>query len=754
MKITILITALICVAAFGKAFAQRQPYDSESRGKVVNERTGNPADGATIRFVPSEEILFADEAGRFVVERDFDSICISGVGLQPLGISREEFLKMKGVIAVPSAAVDLEAVTVTSAPGEVFKSISKLDIALKPIASSQDLLPLVPGLFIGQHAGGGKAEQIFLRGFDLDHGTDINISVDGMPVNMVSHAHGQGYADLHFLIPELIEKVQFQKGPYFPEKGDFTTAGFVAFNTLSVLDSNMVKIEAGQFNTYRGVGMFNLLPEKKFAKRQSAFVAAEGMSSDGYFDNPQNFSRVNLFGKYNAQLNERNNLVFSASYFTSKWNASGQIPERAFRDGLISFFGAIDPNEGGKTGRKNMNVQLNSDLGNGGYLKNQIYLTGYDFELYSNFTFFSVDSINGDQIRQKEKRLQLGYNGSYNKAGFLFNKKITTEIGVNLRFDGTKDSELSRTKDRVTVTDAIMRGDIDQLNTAAYVKESVQLSRKVNIITGLRFDNFNFRYMDALAGNKVSRAERAIVSPKFNIYYQASNKTQFYLSAGKGFHSNDTRVSVLRSGRNILPSVYGSDLGLIWKPFRNLLINPALWYLRLDQEFVYVGDEGIVEPSGRSRRFGADLSVRFQPVRWLFLDFDGNYSHGRAIDEAKGQDLLPLAPRLTSTGGIIYQSRKGLQAGIHYRYMGDRPANEDNSVVAKGYFVTDLVVNFRRPGYEAGFSIINLFDVRWKETQFDTESRLKDEPFPVSEIHFTPGAPFFFKAGFTYFFKY
>jgi outer membrane receptor protein involved in Fe transport len=202
-----------------------------------------------------------------------------------------------------------------------------------------------------------------------------------------------------------------------------------------------------------------------------------------------------------------------------------------------------------------------------------------------------------------------------------------------------------------------------------------------------------------------------------------------------------------------LPAAYGSDLGVFWKPAPNILFNAALWYFYLDQEFVYVGDEAIVEPSGRSRRQGIDLSVRYQPVKWLFIDGDANYCKGRAIDEPKGEDYLPLAPVFTSTGGIAYRGSNGWAASLRYRYMANRPANEDNSVVAKGYFINDLVVNYSRLKFEAGITIQNLLNKRWKETQFDTESRLKDEPQAVSEIHFTPGTPFFLKASIAYFFN-
>jgi len=730
---------------------------SSQQGKLINEGTKLPIDGATVLVRPSGQTVVTNESGNFSFgsfSKEIDSIYISAIGYQSRWIHAFEFKNNRGMISVPRAAVDLATVSIITNPGEQFKPISQLDIRMRPINNSQMVLPMVPGLFIGQHAGGGKAEQIFLRGFDLDHGTDINISVDGTPVNMVSHAHGQGYADLHFVIPELIGDVDFQKGCYFADKGDLTTAGFVDFHTTNVLKNNMVKLEAGQFNTFRSVAMMNLLKDDMIKKGQSAFIASELMYTDGYFDHPQDFNRFNLFGKYFGKIDANNQLMVSLSTFSSKWNASGQIPERALREGLITFFGAIDPNEGGKTSRQNMNIILSSDLKNGGLLKNQVYLTSYDFELYSNFTFFSKDSINGDQIRQKERRILSGYNGSLTLPGFIGANKIVTEIGVNTRFDKTDGSELSRTKQKNVLTAAIKLGNVDQLNVAAYIKETVRLTDRLDVIAGLRTDHFYFRYQDALAGNKISEKTSAAFSPKINFYYKANKSTQFYFSAGKGFHSNDARVSVQSEGRDILPAVYGSDIGVIWKPSPSLLLNSSLWYLHLDQEFVYVGDEGVVEPSGRSRRFGIDVSARYQPIKNIFIDIDGNYSHGRSVDDPKGENYLPLAPRLTSAGGVTYKLKNGFEAGIRYRLMGTRPANENNAVVAKGYFINDMVVKYGRPKFDIDLAIVNILNKRWKETQFDTESRLQNEPFPISEIHFTPGTPFFLKVSFTYFFKY
>lgn len=724
-------------------------------GYIINTAANLGIENATVENLRTNEVVLTDEQGRFFLRGSLlptDTLLVSAVGF---GTSQLTWQKLSGMnmrISLIPKEIRLRELIITNNPVQTNQLISKMDIKMRAINNTQEALRMIPGLFIGQHAGGGKAEQIFLRGFDLDHGTDINISVDGMPVNMVSHAHGQGYADLHFVIPELIANVNFRKGAYYPEKGNFTTTGYVDFRTMDRLPGNSIKLEAGQFNTFRGVGMINLLGKAALQQEQSAFVAAEWIRTDGYFESPQNFKRYNLFGKYHGRLNQQHSLTVSLSTFASDWSASGQIPERAVMNKSIGYFGAVDPTEGGYTARSNVNVQLTTSLRNGGLVKNQLYYSAYDFKLFSNFTFFKADPVNGDQIRQKESRKIVGYNGSYSIAKNVGPVKITSEMGSNIRLDKTNGSELSRTIDKTIVTNPIMFGDITESNVSAYVNETITVSPKFTINTGLRYDHFFNHYKDHLDNRAGGKATAGILSPKLNFFYQPTANTQIYFTNGKGFHSNDTRVVVPQNGLSVLPAAYGSDLGIVTKIRKNLFVNVALWHLYLEQEFVYVGDEGVVEPSGKSRRFGVDLSMRYQPVSHLFFDMDLNYSRGRSIEDPRGQDYLPLAPAFTSIGGLTYKTKRHFSGSVRYRYMGDRPANSDYSIIAKGYFLSDLVLNYTRSKFEAGIAIQNVFNTRWKETQFETESRLKDERAPVSEIHFTPGTPFFLKGSLTYFF--
>ncbi|MGY3793628.1 TonB-dependent receptor plug domain-containing protein [Aquimarina sp. 433] len=625
--------------------------------------------------------------------------------------------------------------------------INKLDMKVNPVNSSQELLQKVPGLFIGQHAGGGKAEQIFLRGFDVDHGTDVSISVDGIPVNMVSHAHGQGYADLHFIIPETIESIRFGKGSYTADQGNFNTAGYVAFNTKDSFENNQIKVEAGQFNTLRTVGLFNFLGASNQGR---GTVALEYLESDGPFDSPQNFNRINFVGKYTTQLQDTQKITFSASHFTCRWDASGQIPNRAIVQGLISRFGAIDDTEGGNTSRTNFNFTYNKYLGDYSSFRTNVFYSLYDFELYSNFTFFLNDPINGDQIRQKEQRNLFGFNSVFNTKKYWDQVEAVFNTGIGLRNDAVKGNELSRTVNRNETLENVSLGTVNETNAYVFADATINFG-KLKITPAVRLDYFKYTYEDALLTPfRIQSESKAIIAPKLRIEYDPIDNLQLFAKSGIGFHSNDTRVVVTQKGEDILPKSYGIDAGINWKPFSKVFLNTTFWYLGLEQEFVYVGDEGIVEPSGETRRFGIDFSGRYQVNDWLFLDTDLTYTHARSVDASDGEDYIPLAPKVTAAGGISIENFNNFSGSLRYRYLGDRPATETNSIVAEGYTVIDMSLNYRWKQFDFSVSLENLLDTEWNETQFATESRLANESEAVEEIHFTPGTPFFAKAGITY----
>jgi len=704
---------------------------------------------AYIYSLNSDAHAHSDISGRFScgqVEVG-DTLLISFVGFETYQlIITDRELDSDVIIQMTEANYKLDQVYISNSLKTV-NQVSTVDLNINPVNSSQEVLRKVPGLFIGQHAGGGKAEQIFLRGFDIDHGTDITLTVDGLPVNMVSHAHGQGYSDLHFLIPETIDKIDFAKGPYYTDKGNFNTAGYVDFQTKDRLEQSSIGFEMGQFNTLRTYGLFDLISTED--PTHDAYIASEYISTDGPVESPQNFHRFNLMGKYNLNL-EADQLTLTASTFSSEWRASGQIPQRLVDAGVITRFGSVDDTEGGKTSRTNLLLDHTKIINNNSFAKTRAFYSQYDFELYSNFTFFLEDPINGDQIRQRESRSIYGIESTlYNT---LTNSPVPVELstGIGLRHDDINDNELSHTLNRTETLENIALGDVNETNIYGFVDAQIELGDWI-INPGARIDYFNFEYTDRLqtlfSNQQVSKAQ---VSPKFNILYNPNPNIQLFFKSGIGFHSNDSRVVVAQEGEEILPSAYGTDIGFIWKPNKNVWINTALWYLLLDQEFVYVGDAGIVEPSGSTRRMGIDFGIRYQLTEELYFDSDFNYTYARSIDEESGENYIPLAPDMTITGGLTYQKDK-FNTSIKYRYLKDRAANEDKSIIAEGYLITDLNANYQfNSKWRIGIVIENLFDQEWNEAQFATESRLQSEVNSVEEIHFTPGTPFFFKANVRY----
>ena len=700
----------------------------------------SPVIGAYITHLNSEHHTHTNELGNFELDGVSigDSLRVTYLGFEtqvlpitttdaPLEIElRESFFDLDAITVRP----DLRSLNVAT----------DIDSRLRPVNSAQDVLRRVPGLIIGQHAGGGKAEQIFLRGFDIDHGTDVAISVEGMPVNMVSHAHGQGYADLHFLIPETIEKIDYGKGPYYADQGNFATAGYVDFSLKDNLDRSLLTAEFGSFNTLRAVGLFDLLD----GERSNAYLATEYILTDGPFESSQHFNRLNLMGRYTTELPGGSKLSFLASHFESKWDASGQIPVRAVESGRIGRFGAIDDTEGGFTGRTNLAGEFLRVVDRNTFVKTNAYYSRYDFELYSNFTFFLEDPVNGDQIRQHEDRELFGFQSEVNHGFNMAGGEGTFKGGIGLRYDNNDDVELSRTRNREEVLEQLQLGDIDESNLFAYAGADLEFGNLL-INPAIRVDHFVFNYVDKLQPTYDRQEQRkSAVSPKLNFLYTVSDRTQLFLKTGIGFHANDTRVVLDRSAAEILPAAYGADLGGVFRPTKRLFLNAALWYLYLEQEFVYVGDAGIVEPSGETRRLGVDVGARYQATDWLFADADVNYAFARSIAEPEGADYIPLAPALTSSGGINVLDHRW-SGGIRYRFVADRPANEDNSIVADGYFVLDANVNYQLGPVTLGIVAENVLDAEWNETQFATESRLQFESAPTEEIHFTPGTPFFLR---------
>ena len=730
------------------------------RGSVLDATTGTPLGGAVIAVLQASapRLASASPAGTFAVRVTGDSaqLVAALIGYAPETLAVAPGRHEPVAFRLAHAALALDPVTVAaertlSSSTAASRLIRELDIRLRPQESSQELLRLAPGLLIAQHAGGGKAEQIFLRGFDADHGTDVAISVDGVPVNMVSHAHGQGYADLHWLIPEVVADVDVHKGPYEAQDGDLATAGAVALHTKDRLSRAEVSTRGGSFSTSHTLA---LLPLGGDAAHAGGYLAFAGHYTNGPFDNPQHYRRYNLFGKWTAAAGSSAELFAAGSGYDARWNASGQIPERAVAAGLITRFGSIDPYEGGNTRRYAATVGLRSAGSGAASWEAQAYAIRYGLRLYSNFSFFLHDSVNGDGIEQDDQRSILGVAATRATASSVFGLSGLLATGIGMRADFI-DLGLFHQRHRVRLETRVS-DHISQQNTHAWIRQDVQLSPRVRLQIGLRGDLFRFAVDDRLVGQSADIPHvsgtrwHGLVSPKLNVAVQVSDRTTVFGNIGSGFHSNDARDVVAASPEStVIARSVGAEFGLrhYWT---GGTIAAALWGTDLESELVYNGDEGTTEPSGRTRRYGLDLEGRVRLTPWLWADADVNVARGRFRDEPQKVNRIPLAPEITSTGGITVRDVSPVVGGLRYRHIGSRAADQAGAIIAHGYTIVELFGTWQIARLQLVITVDNMLDAVWNEAQFATTSRLQHEPTPRTELNFTPGAPRTLQVGVDY----
>ncbi|HXE58530.1 MAG TPA: TonB-dependent receptor [Gemmatimonadales bacterium] len=712
------------------------------RGRVIGAADGTALEAAVVRaLAPAGATVATGPDGGFRLRLGPGPATLAAASI---GFAPETVTVAPGqdtvTIRLDVAPVALEEITLSAERAYSAASsrvVRALDLRLRPRESAQELLRLLPGLVIAQHAGGGKAEQIFLRGFDADHGTDVAISVDGTPVNIVSHAHGQGYADLHFLLPEVVDRVEFRKGPYDPQDGDLATAGAVAFHTRARLARSELELRGGSFGTAH---LRVLAPFGGGVGRPGGYLGLAGHATDGPFDAPQGYRRLAGFGKWTTPLGPERELVVASSGFAARWNASGQVPERAVRAGTISRFGAIDPSEGGSTERYELSAALRSDPGAAQRWELRAYGVRYRFRLYSNFTFFLADTLDGDGIEQVDDRVLAGIQASRVTPGGLVGVRGWRAVGLGLRTDAA-DVELHRQVRRARRTPVAL-ADLSQQHGFAWWREELELASTLRLMLGIRGDVFRFDVSDRMVRPGRS-AERwyGRLSPRASVAQQLGASTTLFAAAGVGFHSNDARAAVRATGPSeALPRAVGAEVGAR-RSWRGGSLAAALWLLDLERELVYQGDEGGTEASGRTRRVGLDLEGRWRLAPWLWLDADLTLARGRFRDAPPGQHRIPLAPAITSAGGLTVRDLGRLTAGLRYRYVGTRPADERGEVRARGYFLAELFAGWGGERFGLVAAVDNLFNATWNEAQFATTSRLRGEGAPVTDLHFTPGAP-------------
>lgn len=754
-----LLKIFFALAFFILIFSNIQSQTLSLYGNVRDKENSLPLESVSVTLDKSHNHSHTDDKGNFYFEKiepGTHALSLEKTGYEAqvvnFTITNNDTLNVQlGSRSISLNEVAIQADMPVSAASSSY--LSQINFLNRPKNSAQDLLRLVPGLFIAQHAGGGKAEQLFVRGFDCDHGTDVATFVDGIPVNMPSHGHGQGYADLHFLIPEVVEGMTIFKGTSSPYYGDFATGAAVNFKTYDSLPASLVQLEAGsvpQVRAITGSRILALLKVPVANNRITSYFAVDDINNRGYFVKTQDFKRLNLFSKITFLINEYSRVQFSVSGFGSSWNASGQIPERAVSQGMIGRYGSIDPHEGGTTQRNNYNLTYNTKLGQGEF-ETQAYSFTYRFKLFSNFTFFLDDTVKGDMIEQDDNRTVKGLNTKYSIGHPLFGLNNTFTMGASFRADEI-ENQLWHAPERIRSV-ARAYALIHQRSNSIYLNEIFRFNQHFRLEAGLRYDYFIFDVEDLLPTDSIHKNYsgfnyQSAINPKLNLIYSVNPKLQFFLNGGSGFHSNDARA-VVQDKIHRLPLAVSAEVGALFH-IKKAVISAALWGMDLNNELVYVGDDGTTEDKGASRRVGIDISCRVQLFSWLFADADINVARCRLTDTLFGpvrktNFYLPLAPSLTSVGGLTVKLKNGFESSIRYRYMESRPANESASVMAHGYSVIDYSADYRFKRCKIGLIIENLFNVNWNEAQFDTETRLRSETQPVEELHYTPGTPFYAK---------
>lgn len=630
--------------------------------------------------------------------------------------------------------------------------IPDIEYLLQPQGRPAQVLRLIPGFVAVEHSGGaGKADQYFLRGFDADHGTDVAFFSDGMPINMRSHAHGQGYTDLNFIIPETIEGLDVNKGAYLPEYGDFATAGAVNFRTRQAVQEGVVQAAGGQFDTQRYLLMFS--PTKD---RVRTLFAAEGYYTNGPFEHDNRYFRGNLLGKMTMNPLGRDELSVTGTFHKAQWNGSGEIPLRAVTDGTIGRFGAIDPSEGGKTIRSTARLNYHYDTPSGGRFFANAYAQYYKFDLYTNFTFFANDPVNGDGFQQSDRRVIYGGDAGYQQRGSLFGMPSSGTVGVQSRVDDihTRLGPQFRRNPLGTTVDT----DILEASYSPFFKAEFQPAPWIRFAGGVRSELFTFNVRnrcETCPEQPAGRSTSGLVLPKANLILGPWAATELFLNYGEGYHSNDARSAVAQTASPLARSK-SYEVGLRSKPWGpdGLELIATAWQLDLQSELVFVGDEGTTEIRGASRRRGVEFAARGQI--WGPLYMNGSVTYTKA--EFRNGDAIPLAPEVTAYGALLLKWPEGLTSQLQATYLGVRPLIEDRSAKAPSWINVDLSERYQLPiklphgRMEAFLFIQNLLNTQWEQASFYFASQLRNEGTPRNDIHFVPGSPRMAMGGVSWFF--
>ena len=616
------------------------------------------------------------------------------------------------------------------------------DIRLPPMLRVGELVEAVPGMVATQHSGTGKANQYFMRGFNLDHGTDFSAFVDGVPVNMRTHGHGQGYLDLNFIIPEMVERTYYRKGPYSASTGDFSSAGSVQFQLYDKLEDAFVHASAGMHGYLRGVAAGS--SELGGGVLTAAF---DYSTYDGPWDLDEDLSQTRFYASYSGTLGTYDASLSLLGY-SGDWNSSDQLPLRAVQDGRIDELGFIDPDLGGATDR----YGLTGELG-GEQWKAMAYVVDYDFELFSNFTYLLDDPVFGDQFEQVDERRIYGLH--IDGSAFA---PVKLNWGGDIRYDDIDEVGLFRTVARER-REAVRSDAVEQFSASAYAELEYEPIPGLRASAGVRADYYSWD-VDALRDENSGSGDDVLVSPKLNLAYQISESAEVYANWGRGFHSNDARGNTITVDPatgdpadpvDPLSRSTGGEIGLRLE--RDDRFNATLtgFWLNLDSELVFVGDAGGTEAVGASTRRGVELSTFLQANDWLSVNFAYTYTDSELDKDEGAGRRVPGAIESSATLGINGAWSNGAFVSARFRYLGEAPLIEDNSVKSPSSTLVNVGGGYRFGRFGIRLDVFNLLDSNDYDIAYFYASRLEGEPVGgIEDIHFRPLEPRTVRTTFTY----
>jgi hypothetical protein len=645
----------------------------------------------------------------------------------------------RNVADVEDPAANLVGIAAAASQG----AVTAAQLAARPVMRAGEVLETVPGLIVSQHSGEGKATQYYLRGFNLDHGTDFSTVVAGVPVNTATGAHAHGYADTNFLIPELVSGVQFKKGPYFADEGDFSAAGAANVNYVNQLERPILHVSGGNDGWGRIFGAASPRVGGGFL-----LGALEVNHNDGPWVRPDDYRKINGVLRFSRGDN-RNGFTLTGMGYWAEWDATDQVPERAVASGLIPRFGLLDASDGGKTDRQSVAAEYQRANG-----PSSLRATGFvlrnSLNLFSNFTFFLDDPENGDQFEQAERRVAAGGRVTYRRLGHFFDRHTESAVGVQLRRDWLDPVGLYRTTARQRLS-TTREDEVGQTMAAVYAQTEIEWTRTLRTTFGLRADRYQF---DVTSDNPLNSGDGSdgLVSPKVGAIFGPWSGTEIYANAGTGFHSNDARGAAITvdpvTGDPVdrvtpLVCAKGAEIGLRTVRIRGLQSTVALWYLGIDSELLFVGDAGTTEAGRPSRRVGIEWTNYARLKPWLTLDADLAFTRARFIDDDSSGDQIPGAIDRVISAGLTFGPEQPLFGSIRVRHFGPRPLIENASVTSNSTTLWNGEIGYRLSSKaRLVLEAFNIFDAEVSDIDYFYASRLNGEPEGGAEdIHFHPALP-------------